>query len=134
MLHIKRGTNLSSYFQLWLAFFTSGCMHAASMMMLPAPVNITWQERTLGMLQFFLWQAAAITFEDFVQWTLRGRWETSRRWRLLRPWIGYVWVTCSMWYSLPFAGDVMLRIRLQEKSFLPFTLVGPWIKSHVPIP
>jgi len=133
-LHVKRGTILSSYVQLWLAFTISGFMHAASMLMLPAPINITWSERTVGMLQFFLWQAAAITFEDFVQWALRGQYDQSKNSRTCRSCIGYLWVTCFMWYSLPFAGDVMLRIRLTEKSFLPFTLVGPWIQKHVPIP
>ena len=130
---IKRGTNLSSYTQLWLAFLLSGCMHANSMLGLPAPFNITRSERTVGMVQFFLFQAAAITFEDFVQWgwkRLGGKTENAGP--LLRT-VGYVWVVGCFWYSMHFAANVMLRMRLMEESFLPFTLVGAWVQK-LPIP
>lgn len=129
-------------------------MHANSMLGLPAPANITRSERTLGMLQFFLFHAAAITFEDFVQWVWRalgggaaeeggvqggrrvdgktegGKGEGSS---MLRRLVGYCWVVGCFWYSMHFAADVMLRMRLMEESFLPFTVVGGWVRM-LPIP
>lgn len=125
LLRIKRGTNLSSYTQLWLGFAISGVMHALSMRMLPSPVNITLEEKTVGMLQFFMWQAAAITFEDFIQWVW-GRVVGPRQGSdPLRTAVGYVWVVASFWYSIPFAADVMLRLRCVETSPLPIAVFGP---------
>lgn len=47
--------------------------------------------------------------------------------------VGYTWVVCTLWYSLPWAGDVYTRMRLGEQPALPFTIVGPLIKK-LPIP
>lgn len=102
------------------------------MLMLPSPTNITLNERTVGMIEFFWWQAAAITTEDLVQW-IWARFFGNRK-TAFRTYIGYVWVAFSMWCSLPLAADVMIRLRLLEKSFLPFTIFGPWIKEYIPIP
>jgi len=133
LLGIKRGTNLSSYTQLWLAFAISGAMHANSMLGLPRPLNITTTECTIGMLQFFLWQAFAITSEDFVMWLCRrGFGGTGPRW--MRAWVGGPWVVGSFWYSMAFAGDVMLRMRLGEETFLPGTVVGGLVREWVPVP
>ncbi|KAL8648013.1 MAG: hypothetical protein Q9210_005225 [Variospora velana] len=133
LLGIKRGTNLSSYTQLWFAFALSGCMHASSMLGLPCPLNITVAERTLGMIKFFLWQALAITSEDLVQWMCRSSFGgLGPRW--LRTGVGWAWVVGSCWYSMSLAGDVMLRMRLGEETFLPGTLVGGFVKDWVPIP
>src|SRR4051812_9514575 len=98
LLRIPRGTNLSSYTKLYISFFISGVFHAFSQMQMPCPVNITAKERTLGFFLFFVWQAAFITFEDFVQWLSRkmnfGR--LSRENSTLRIWIGYFWVTGAL--------------------------------------
>jgi hypothetical protein len=103
------------------------------MLGLPAPANITKGERTLGMIQFFLFQATIISFEDFIQWgwkKLGGKLEGPS---VLRKLVGYCWVVGCFWYSMALAGDVMLRMRLGEESFLPFTILGPCMK-YLPIP
>ncbi|OTB04086.1 hypothetical protein M426DRAFT_321179 [Hypoxylon sp. CI-4A] len=132
-LSIHRGTNISSYIQIWLAFTISGFMHAQSMLLLPHPSNITFAERTAGVMAFFLWQAAAITTEDFVQWLwgkLSGDLEVN-------PWarrfIGYTWVISTFWVSLPWAADVMMRIRLTEESFLGFSILRSAVQ-RIPTP
>ncbi|MCJ1401071.1 hypothetical protein MMC11_004283 [Xylographa trunciseda] len=133
LLGIRRGTNASSYTQLWAAFLFSGCMHANAMRGIPAPANLELQDYTVGWLQFFFFQAAAITFEDGVQWTwrrLRGEMEGRS---LLRTLVGYAWVTCWLWWSLPFVGDLMLRMRIGETNVLPFSLVASWME-YMPIP
>jgi len=114
---------MSSYTQLWLSFLISGLGHAASIVVLPSPDNITFSERSYGLVAFFLFQAAAITIEDFVLW-LRGPRSSSVFGSLL----GYGWVAGTLWYSLPLAGDVYVRMRLGEKPLLPFTVIGPWVK------
>lgn len=127
-LGIVRGTTLASYMHIWLAFFISGCMHAQSMALLPRPANITLYEATAGIMHFFLWQALAITFEDFVMWL----WKTSGKSDAPMAWkagIGYLWVVISMFISLPWAANVMMRLRLTEESFLGFSVFGPWIHA-----
>lgn len=132
-LSIPRGTNLSSYTQIWVALAVFGFMHAQSMRLLPHPPNITADERFTGVLVFFLWQAVAITAEDFAMWL----WRQASGGRKMNPavstLIGYAWVTGSMWYSLPWAADVMMRIRMTEKSMLPFSLVRDVVQK-VPLP
>ena len=133
MLGVKRGSSISSHSQLWLAFAISGVTHAQSFHILPCPDNITFNERTVGVVQFFLWQAAAITFEDFAQWAWRQAGGKTSGPSIFRTVVGYVWVICSFSYSVPLGVDIWLRIRVGEEPFLPFTLVGPWMK-YVPIP
>lgn len=115
-------------------------MHANAMRTIPAPANLALGDYTIGWIQFFVWQAAAITMEDFVQWCWRrlvgeaeeksGRSTSSM---LLRTAIGYAWVTVNIWYSLPWIGDVMLRMRLGEQPMLPFSLAEPFVQQ-LPIP
>lgn len=100
---------------------------------LPIPSNITVKEVTEGWIRFFIWQAAAITFEDFVQWIWRklgGRFDNPT---LFRTTIGYIWVACSLWYSLPWVGDIVLRLRVHEETFLPYTVFG-LLTKYVSIP
>lgn len=127
-LGITRGTTLASYTHIWLAFFISGFMHAQSMALLPRPANISVLEVTAGTLYFFLWQALAITLEDFALWLWKasGRSNASACWK---TGLGYLWVVLSMWISLPWAANVMMRLRLTEESFLGFTVFGPWIHA-----
>lgn len=131
--NISRGTTLSAYTQIWLAFAISGVMHANSMRVLPRPISISTAECTIGMVQFFLWQAMAITIEDFVMLIWKrgvGRMPPE----YLRTLFGWGWVVSSFWYSMSWAGDVMLRMRLGEETFLPGTVLGPWVEKFVPIP
>ena len=58
-LKSPRGTNRSSYTQLYVAFFLSALFHFSG--------DFTFRKRTVYYsFKFFLLQAVAITFEDFV--------------------------------------------------------------------
>ncbi|KIX09593.1 uncharacterized protein Z518_00673 [Rhinocladiella mackenziei CBS 650.93] len=130
---IPRGTVFSRYLQIWIAFGLSGFLHAQANLMLPRPSNVTPDECVRGTMLYFLWQAAAITFEDAVQWAwvkAGGTLHPPSRFRTL---IGYAWVVCSFWISLPWAADDMMRMRLMEKSFLPFSFTQNLVRK-VPIP
>jgi hypothetical protein len=104
------------------------------MALLPRPRNITLFDATVGVVQFFVWQALAITLEDFAQYLWRQSGQKIERLGRLRYIMGYLWVVCSMWISLPWAADVMMRLKLTEESFLGFTVFGPWVNKMVPLP
>ncbi|KAF2789624.1 hypothetical protein K505DRAFT_410225 [Melanomma pulvis-pyrius CBS 109.77] len=130
ILRIRRGTNLSSYAKLYLAFFISGAFHALGQLHLPRPANITAEECSMGFLHFFIWQAFAITIEDFVKWLWQiAGWSTEG----VRI-IGYAWVFFSMWWSFPLAGDTVLKLRIGAGSFAPFPLMKPLVNALIPLP
>ncbi|KAF2265000.1 toxin biosynthesis protein [Lojkania enalia] len=135
-LGIPKGTNLSSYTKLYLSFLMSGFFHAFSQLQMPSPVNITAEERVVPVFQFFVWQAALITVEDFFQWLARKgpigalRAENTR----LRAWIGYVWLLGTLWATVPLAGDTFLKMRMGLEPMLPFSLSGPLVEAWVPVP
>ena len=98
-LGLPRGTNLSSYTQLYVAFFLSAILHFSG--------DFAFEKRIVSRsFRFFLLQAVGITFEDLVIYTTK---------RLLRrggkadiPWIavvvrviGYCWVTLWLCWTLP---------------------------------
>jgi hypothetical protein len=107
VLKFPRGTNRSSYTQLYVSFFLSALLHATREFMF---------ERRLvyRSFKFFFLQALAITFEDFVFYAANrllsrrgielkpGRADESWLEAVLRVW-GYCWVTlwfcwtCPMW-------------------------------------
>lgn len=133
---ITRGTNWSSYTQLYLAFSLSGAFHALSQRQMPRPVDVSDGDVVVGFFLFFLWQALAITFEDFAQYCWRG---CLKRCgiddsRLVARIVGYVWVTSCIWTSLPLAGDTFLRLRMGEDHMLPFDLTGSLVSRVIPIP
>jgi len=103
-LKFPRGTNRSSYAQLYIAFFLSGLIHSSG--------DFTVEKRMVyRSFKFFLLQAVVVTFEDFVIYIAkrslrRGRSEpklekTNELWEgaVVRI-IGYCWVT--LWASLTF--------------------------------
>lgn len=64
-----------------------------------------------------------IMLEDMVIFLWRSAFGTSTdRWKSL---VGYVWVVCSFWFSLPMAADVILKLRKGEVSLFAWTLWGP---------
>ena len=101
-LKFPRGTNLSSYTQLYVAFFLSAVIHFAG--------EFTYEKRMVSRsFIFFPIQAIAITFEDFVIFLAKRL--LLRRGKKLNPgnadesWaevvvriIGYCWVV--LWFSL----------------------------------
>ena len=99
--------------------------------MLPSPANITFRERLDGVVIFFFMQAAAITLEDSVRWSLRrtGSQVSSRI--FAKTLFGYVWVTAFLWLSLPHAGDVLLRIRFGEQPLFTASPNEAWVKKFV---
>ena len=103
-LRFPRGTNRSSYTQLYIAFFLSGLLHFAGDYMIE-------KRLVYRSFKFFILQAVAITFEDFVIYIAKH----LLRWRgiELKPekaggsWaevvvrvVGYCWVT--LWFCLTF--------------------------------
>jgi len=125
---------MSSYTQLYVPFAISAVMHAQSHMINVVPANLSTAERTVGILLFFMWQAVAITAEDAAQWTwkkLGGSLEGSS---VFRTTVGYAWVAFSFWYSIPWAADVLLRMRMGEYMMVPVSLVGKYLQEFVPVP
>ncbi|KAK7540276.1 hypothetical protein IWX46DRAFT_606193 [Phyllosticta citricarpa] len=106
-------------------------MHAASLTLMPCPANVPEKERWIGLMCYFMWQAAAITQEHLVMFMwckIFGR-EASGAWTQL---VGYVWVTCSFWFALPVAADVLLKLRMGETLLFPWTLWGPLVERPFP--
>ncbi|KAF1950187.1 hypothetical protein CC80DRAFT_496999 [Byssothecium circinans] len=134
---IPKGTLISSYTKLWLAFTISGTFHSLSSLQMPHPINLTPGERSLGFFYFFVWNASAITLEDFLQWCVRKifpKRELIRNYCLLRELVGYFWVTVVMWQGLPLVGDMCLRLRVGAESPFPFSLSKPFVEKYVAIP
>ncbi|PGH15363.1 hypothetical protein AJ80_05547 [Polytolypa hystricis UAMH7299] len=123
-VYLPPGT-FRTYTQLWLSFMISGVMHAVSIYLIPAPLNIPFRERSLGFFQFFILQAAAITFEDFVQYLYRNVAPGAKRSSWWHRLLGYGWTICWFAFSLPYFLDIMLKMKNMEKPMLPFTLLKP---------
>ena len=109
VLKFPRGSNRSSYTQLYIAFFLSGLLHFAADFMME-------KRMVYRSFKFFLLQAVGITFEDFVIYIAKR----TFRWRgiELKPgkadesWVeaairvfGYCWVTLWFCYTLPIHQD-----------------------------
>ena len=101
-LKFPRGTNRSSYTQLYVAFFLSALFHFSG--------DFTFRKRTVYYsFKFFLLQAVAITFEDFVIYIAKrllrrkgiefklGKADESWAEAAVRV-IGYCWVI--LWFCL----------------------------------
>jgi Membrane bound O-acyl transferase family len=86
------GTAASSYTQLFVAFLLSGLIHTGGDYMV-------FRHFTSFSLQFFLLQAIAISFEDFVIWSTKSM---SAYWdpRISRT-VGYVWVLGWFCFAIP---------------------------------
>ena len=105
LLKFPRGSNRSSYTQLYIAFFLSGLFHSSGDFMLEKRV-------VYRSFKFFLLQAVAITFEDLivcaVEHLLRrggielkfGRVDESWTGTIVRV-VGYCWVILWFCATLP---------------------------------
>ncbi|RWA09793.1 hypothetical protein EKO27_g5289 [Xylaria grammica] len=122
----------SSYTTLYIAFFISGTFHALGLLYLPRPANIGDWECSSGLFKFFILQAVAITFEDFMIWC--GRHVIGSRLQRLARLLGYVWVFFFMWWSLQLVGDSVLKLRIGEGAFSPFPLMRPFVRAYISIP
>jgi hypothetical protein len=134
-LHIRKGTNLSSYTKLYLSFAISGFFHAYSQLQMPSPINITSFERTTGVLYFFLLQPVLITVEDFAQWIARNGYVPGMKKEntFVRIFIGWVWIVGCLWATVPLAGDTFLRMRMGMESLLPFSISRNIVERYVPV-
>jgi len=106
ILRFPRGSNRSSYTQLYIAFLLSGLIHFAGDFMFEG--RLVYRS-----FRFFLLQAAAITFEDFIIYIAKrllrqrgvdlkpGKDDESRTEAVVRV-IGYCWVT--LWFCLTLPG------------------------------
>ncbi|GAB1319227.1 hypothetical protein MFIFM68171_09437 [Madurella fahalii] len=96
---------LRRMFDAWNGAFRDACgFHPVT------PRNITVRERTVGLLAFFFGQATIIRV----------------------PLVGYAWIVCTRWYSMGWAGDVFLRLRLAKEPLFPFTFWGGLMETWVP--
>ena len=104
-LNFPRGTSLSSYAQLYVAFFLSAILHFSG--------DFVSEGRIASRsFKFFLLQAAAITFEDLVIYIAKrslrrsgielkpGKANESSAEAVVRV-IGYCWVTLWLCVTLP---------------------------------
>ena len=131
-LKFPRGTNRSSYAQLYVAFLLSGIMHTAG--------DFMSQRRMVHhSLRFFLLQAVAITFEDLVIYSgkrllLQAGIKLNPR-RAGESWVevatrvaGYCWVTLWFCLTLPVWSDKTVAIRWDGADKLPISqlVLGTW--------
>jgi hypothetical protein len=109
VLKFPRGTNRSSYTQLYVAFFLSAVIHASGEFM--------FEKRLVyRSFKFFLLQALVVTFEDFVFYAAKrllssrgielkpGRADESWLEAVLRV-LGYCWVTLWFCWTFPMWTD-----------------------------
>ncbi|KAH8723050.1 toxin biosynthesis protein [Phaeosphaeriaceae sp. PMI808] len=114
---------IRTYTQLWSSFAISGVMHAASIYLIPSPMNIPFYERSIGFFQFFILQAAAITLEDFVLYLWESAFGKAQGHRLWHRVVGYTWVIYWFAFSLPYFLDNILKLKNFEEPMLPFTVM-----------
>jgi len=132
LLKFPRGTNRSSYTQLYVVFFLSGLVHFGGDF-------IVEKRMVYGSFNFSLLQAVAITFEDFVIYIAKRllRWGGME----LRPggddesWaevvvrvIGYCWVTLWFCWTLPIRLDELsaLGLGITDRKPIAQFLVDTW--------
>jgi len=105
LLKFPRGSNRSSYTQLYVAFLLSGLLHFSGDFMLE-------KRMVYRTFKFFLLQAVAITFEDFVFYIAKGFLRRGgvevKPGRADETWadavvrvVGYCWVTLWICLTLP---------------------------------
>ena len=131
-LKFPRGSNLSSYTQLYIAFFLSGLIHCFGDFMFERRV-------AYHSLKFFLLQAVAITFEDFVIYLAKcllhqggvelkpGKDDESWAEATVRV-IGYCWVILWFCLSLPVFVDEPSTLGFNSGDVKPITqfLLDRW--------
>jgi len=131
-LKFPRGTNRSSYTQLYVVFFLSGLVHFGGDF-------IVERRMVYGSFKFSLLQAVAITFEDLVIYITKR----SLRWGgiELKPgrddesWagvvariVGYCWVTLWFCWTLPIRLDELsaLGLGITDRKPIAQFLVDTW--------
>ena len=136
LLKFPRGSNRSSYTQLYIAFFLSGLLHFSGDFMLE-------KRMVYRSFKFFLLQAVGITFEDFVIYTAKrflrrsgtelqlGRVDESWVGTVVRV-VGYCWVTLWFCLTLPVWVDESNAIGFGSTDRGPITqfLLDTWTRHR----
>ena len=131
-LKFPRGSNRSSYTQLYVGFFLSGLLHASG--------DFVVEKRVVYRpLNFFLLQAVAITFEDFVIYISKGLFRRGgiemKQGKEGGSWlgvvvriIGYCWVILWFCLALPAWVDGSNTVGLNSLARAPLTqfLLDRW--------
>lgn len=138
MFRIRRGTWLSSYFELYFSFFLSALFHGLITYAMPYRPGYTFNLRYMMWFNFMFWQASAIQFEDFVRWCYmrivgeaEGKVRDEEQKRLetkATTWhtvVGYIWVF-GWWYCImPWPADAFLKLGVIKATPLPFSVLEP---------
>lgn len=116
-----QGTNLSAYTQLYIGFLISGLIHMAGDYMV-------MQKFAFFSPRWFLLQAMAITFEDFVQWCTKS-WRPKMGWTSKA--IGYIYVITWFTWCGPLWFDYMSKNgqASADRGVLSGKLLEFWISS-----
>ncbi|KAH7870920.1 membrane bound O-acyl transferase family-domain-containing protein [Lentinula edodes] len=113
-LGFQPGTWLSSYTQLYIAFFVSAILHCFG------DVMVGW-EYLGASFPFFISQAFGITLEDIVIDVVRRL--GLRVTPVFAKFIGYMWVVFWMSFSLPWYIDWAVNAKLGQSEVLPVSPV-----------
>jgi Membrane bound O-acyl transferase family len=121
IFHYPKGSLLSSYTQLYVGFLTSAVMHAFGAYLAA--------HRDLGEYRFFLSQAVAITFEDFVIACAKqlGYTQPTKSTKTL----GYVWVLCWFTYSMRLWVNEGILGGVVGNKDVPLSLFRPFLGSEL---
>ncbi|KAK8129695.1 membrane bound O-acyl transferase family-domain-containing protein [Apiospora kogelbergensis] len=120
ILRIPRGTLLSRYSRLLLAFTISGALHHAG------DIAVGVRPQDAGGGRFFILQGLVIMLEDFVQHIVATNSSLARnspaRDQIFKR-IGFVWVLCVMAWSTPTWFYPMQRLGIDPAALLPFRVI-----------
>jgi hypothetical protein len=119
VLRLRRGTILSRYTRLLLAFLTSGVMHHCMQYIYRFSA-----EDSFAVEKLYAMQAFGIMFEDAVQ-AMTAHVPVSKS---VRRAVGYCWVLAFMSWSTPIMSYPALRGG-DPGQMVPFSVVGYMIKS-----
>ncbi|KAF5676105.1 acetyltransferase [Fusarium heterosporum] len=118
VLRLRRGTLLSRYTRLFLAFLTSGAMHHCMHYI----YRFTADE-SFSIEKFYVTQALGIMFEDAVQ-AASGNLPLSQP---VRRAVGYIWVLVFFAWSTPIASYPSMRGG-DPGQMVPFSVMGSIMK------
>ena len=133
LLKFPRGTNRSSYAQLYVAFFLSAIIHFAADLM-------SQQRAVYHSFRFFLFRPVAITFGDLVIHTAKrvllqagiklipGRGEEESWAEVATRVVGYSWVISWFYFTLPVWRDKTIAITFDgaDKLSISQFMLGAW--------
>ncbi|KAE9371052.1 hypothetical protein N431DRAFT_425742 [Stipitochalara longipes BDJ] len=114
---IPRGTLVSRYTQLYLAFITTTLIHHSGAMNLPSSSSAN----NLNQAAFFMLQPVAITFEDFVIYL--GKKAGVKESRATRA-LGSLWTFAWFTYTLRYAFAFFANSGIYSSKVLPSIIEG----------